>query len=105
MAPFVMLGTMRPVDTACTARRKILSYPVLARISEIWRFTVPSLKYSSVAISLRVFVSHTKRKIASSVSVSCAASEKMLYCAKGKVEYPSTVERMMPKSSVVPTFL
>ena len=71
----------------------------------MWRLTVPSLRYSSAAISLRVLVSHTSRRISSSVSVSLAASENMLRCAKGKVEYPSIVERITPKSSAVPTFL
>ena len=51
-----------------------------------WRFTVPSLKYSSAAISLRVFASQTNRRILISVSLSAEASEKMLWVAFGKVE-------------------
>lgn len=58
----------------------------LAKISEMWRFTVPSLKYSSAAISLRVFASQTNRRILISASLSAEASEKMLWVAFGKVE-------------------
>lgn len=48
--------------------------------------TVPSDRKSSCAISLRVLVSHTRRRISTSTSVSAAASEKMLCWARGKVE-------------------
>ena len=62
---------------------------VVARFGQDLRnvaFTVPSLKYNSAAISLRVFASQTNRRILISVSLSAEASEKMLWVAFGKVE-------------------
>jgi hypothetical protein len=52
-----------------------------------------------------VFDSQTRRRISTSISDSSTPSGMMRCRARGNVEYPSMVERMIARSSPVPTFL